>query len=61
MIERAKAELGFEQDIIKTSAGDLKITFIGHGTLMFMFEGKVIHVDPPASYVIPEKAGIQDT
>ena len=42
----AKAELGFEQDIIKTSAGDLEITFIGHGTLMFMFEGKVIHVDP---------------
>ena len=44
--QRAKAELGFEQDIIKTSSGELKITFIGHGTLMFMFEGKVIHVDP---------------
>jgi len=36
----------FEQDTIKTSAGDLKITFIGHGTLMFTFAGKVIHVDP---------------
>ncbi|MHC5060915.1 MAG: alpha/beta hydrolase-fold protein [Planctomycetota bacterium] len=43
---RAKAELGFEQDIIETSSGDLKITFIGHGTLMFMFDGKVVHVDP---------------
>jgi len=36
----------FEKDIIETSAGNLEITFIGHGTLMFAFEGKVIHVDP---------------
>lgn len=35
-----------EEDIIKTSDGDLKITFVGHGTLMFTFGGKVIHVDP---------------
>ena len=35
-----------EIDIIKTSAGNLEITFIGHGTLMFKFGGKVIHVDP---------------
>lgn len=35
-----------EEDIIKTSAGDLKITFVGHGTLMFTFDGKIIHVDP---------------
>lgn len=39
----------FETDIIKTSAGDLKITFIGHGTLMFSFGGKVIHIDPVSS------------
>jgi len=36
----------FEEDIITTSKGDLKITFIGHGTLMFTFAGKIIHVDP---------------
>ena len=36
----------FERDTIQTSAGDLKITFIGHGTLMFIFAGKVIHIDP---------------
>ena len=36
----------FQQDVIRTSAGDLEITFIGHGTLMFRFNGKVIHVDP---------------
>jgi len=44
--EQIGTYLGFEQDIIKTSAGDLKITFIGHATLIFAFEGKVIHVDP---------------
>jgi L-ascorbate metabolism protein UlaG (beta-lactamase superfamily) len=36
----------FETDTLKTSAGDLQITFIGHGSLMFNFAGKVIHVDP---------------
>jgi len=43
---QAAAQEGLENDIIKTSAGDLKITFIGHGSLMFTFGGKVIHVDP---------------
>ena len=36
----------FEEDIIKTSDGELKITFIGHGTLMFTFGDKIIHIDP---------------
>ena len=36
----------FETDVISTSAGDLEITFIGHGSLYFTFDGKVIHVDP---------------
>ena len=40
------AQEKFETDSIKTSAGDLKITFIGHGTLIFTFGGKIIHVDP---------------
>jgi len=43
---QAGPESKFEQDTIKTSAGDLIITFIGHGTLMFDFDGKIIHVDP---------------
>ncbi|MBP1699989.1 MAG: putative Zn-dependent hydrolase of beta-lactamase fold protein [Deltaproteobacteria bacterium] len=46
MVVSALAREKFETDTIKTSAGDLKITFIGHGTLMFNFGGKVIHVDP---------------
>lgn len=36
----------FEEEIIRTSSGELKITFLGHGTLMFTFDEKVIHVDP---------------
>lgn len=40
----------FEQDIIETGAGGLEITFIGHGTLMFTFGGRVIHVDPVGEY-----------
>ena len=44
--EQTVSKLGFEQDIIQTSAGALKITFIGHATLMFNFKGRVIHVDP---------------
>jgi len=42
----AKEEKAMTEDIIKTSTGDLKITFVGHGTLVFTFGGKVIHVDP---------------
>ncbi|MBF0469232.1 MAG: MBL fold metallo-hydrolase [Desulfamplus sp.] len=36
----------FEKDIIKTSAGDVEMTFIGHASLIIGFNGKVIHVDP---------------
>jgi len=42
----ASKQEGFKMDTIKTSGGDLEITFIGHGTLMLAFGGKVIHVDP---------------
>jgi L-ascorbate metabolism protein UlaG (beta-lactamase superfamily) len=40
------AQKEFSSDIFQTSNGDLKITFIGHGTLMFTYGGKIIHVDP---------------
>jgi L-ascorbate metabolism protein UlaG (beta-lactamase superfamily) len=40
------AQERFEKDVIPTSAGDLEITFLGHGTLMMTFGGKIIHVDP---------------
>lgn len=42
----AIGQQNFEVDTIKTPAGDLEITFIGHGTLMFKFDNKIIHIDP---------------
>lgn len=44
------SQADFEQDVIYTSEGDLKITFIGHGTLMMEFKGKTIHIDPVGNY-----------
>jgi L-ascorbate metabolism protein UlaG (beta-lactamase superfamily) len=35
-----------ETDVHPTAAGDLTITFIGHGSLMFEFNRLIIHVDP---------------
>ena len=35
-----------ETDTIETANGPLAITFIGHGSLMFTFGGKTLHVDP---------------
>lgn len=40
------APVSFQTDTIPTSAGDLKITFIGHGSLMFQFNGRTLHIDP---------------
>jgi L-ascorbate metabolism protein UlaG (beta-lactamase superfamily) len=57
----ARAEAEFDMDIIETVQGPLQITFIGHGTLMFTFGGKVIHVDPvsrEADYSKMEKADL---
>jgi len=36
----------FEKDVLPTSGGELEITFLGHGTLMLSYEGKIIHIDP---------------
>jgi len=35
-----------EKDVIHTKGGDLEITFLGHGTLMLRYQGKIIHIDP---------------
>jgi L-ascorbate metabolism protein UlaG (beta-lactamase superfamily) len=42
----AGSEPQFTKDVFETSEGDLAITFVGHGTLMFEFRNMVIHVDP---------------
>jgi L-ascorbate metabolism protein UlaG (beta-lactamase superfamily) len=44
--ERAEEVLMIKKDIIRTSQGDLEISFLGHGSLMMAFGGKTIHVDP---------------
>lgn len=36
----------FETDTFSTPAGNLVITFVGHGSLMFEFAGQIVHVDP---------------
>lgn len=36
----------FTNEVIKTSGGDLKISHVGHASLIFEYGGKVIHVDP---------------
>ncbi len=42
----ASAQRGFAVDTIQTTSGPLKITFIGHSSLIFSFNHKIIHVDP---------------
>jgi L-ascorbate metabolism protein UlaG (beta-lactamase superfamily) len=36
----------FTSDRFPTSAGELEITFIGHGTLMAAWNGRIVHIDP---------------
>jgi L-ascorbate metabolism protein UlaG (beta-lactamase superfamily) len=45
----ANAAMDFEKDIITTSRGNLEVTFIGHGSLMFTYRNIVIQVDPFSS------------
>jgi L-ascorbate metabolism protein UlaG (beta-lactamase superfamily) len=40
------AQPKFGKDVIPTSQGDLEITFLGHASLIMMFDGKTIHIDP---------------
>jgi L-ascorbate metabolism protein UlaG (beta-lactamase superfamily) len=40
------AQSGFESDVFKGAGGDLRITFIGHASLLFQFGGLNIYVDP---------------
>ncbi|HOW26799.1 MAG TPA: MBL fold metallo-hydrolase [Bacteroidales bacterium] len=44
------AQTKLQSDTIRTSSGILTMTFIGHGTLMFTWNDKVLHVDPVDQY-----------
>lgn len=46
VISCVHAQDAYQEDVIQTSEGDLTITFIGHGTLMFKLGESVIHIDP---------------
>jgi L-ascorbate metabolism protein UlaG (beta-lactamase superfamily) len=35
-----------KSDLIKTKSGNIEISFIGHGSLMFRLNEKIIHIDP---------------
>jgi L-ascorbate metabolism protein UlaG (beta-lactamase superfamily) len=37
---------GFDTDKLKTSQGDVEITFLGHGSLLFRYGGMNVYVDP---------------
>lgn len=50
LVSFAFTQNGFETDTIKTSSGDLTMTFIGHASLLFEFNGLVIHIDPSGRY-----------
>ncbi len=55
----AEALQSFEADVVDSSIGEVKITFVGHGTLIFTFDGKALHVDPyskVADYLLFPKA-----
>ncbi|MFP5220653.1 MAG: MBL fold metallo-hydrolase [Acidobacteriota bacterium] len=42
----ARSVLALTVDTLPTSGGELKIGLIGHGSLYFEFQGKIIQVDP---------------
>ena len=49
----------FDTDVFSTSAGDLSITFLGHGSLLMLFNGLKLYVDPfgkVADYTLLPKA-----
>jgi L-ascorbate metabolism protein UlaG (beta-lactamase superfamily) len=36
----------YQKDVVWTAAGELEMVFLGHGSLLFLFGGKTIYVDP---------------
>lgn len=45
----SSGEGAFETDRIPVGGGDVAVTCIGHGTLMFNYNGLIIHIDPVSS------------
>jgi L-ascorbate metabolism protein UlaG (beta-lactamase superfamily) len=53
-----QAQSSFEKDTLETNNGPLIITFIGHASLIFEWNGEVIHIDPSSReanyYTLPK-------
>ncbi len=49
LVMQPTTERLIQEDTVRTSAGDLKITSLSHASLMLSHAGKVIHVDPVSS------------
>lgn len=48
-VSSLSAQEKIEKDIFNLDGGTLEISFIGHGTLMFNWNGTIIHIDPVSS------------
>jgi len=46
VISGPAAAKAFQVDTFSTVGGDLRISFVGHGSLILEYGGKVIHIDP---------------
>jgi L-ascorbate metabolism protein UlaG (beta-lactamase superfamily) len=46
MVFNGLGQSSLSHDEFQTSKGKLTVYFLGHGTLMFDFGGKIVHVDP---------------
>ena len=43
-------QMKYERDTLKSAEGNIVISFLGHGSVMFEFKGKVVYVDPVSRY-----------
>ncbi|MDU1889382.1 MAG: MBL fold metallo-hydrolase [Dysgonomonas sp.] len=45
-VNMAKQEEYIKADVYETDKGELKVTLVGHGSVMFQYAGKTIQIDP---------------
>ena len=50
LIGLVSAQSKFETDTLKAHGGDIVISFLGHGSVVFEFNGKAIYADPISRY-----------
>jgi len=50
MVSLVCGQTKFESDTLKSHDGNVIMTFLGHGSLIFEFKGKIVYVDPVSRY-----------